>query len=131
MIGTVRIVGNAPLEQVLIEPADGAAASLEVRGQYTVELRNLAGAKMRVVGTLQDERLFDVSEYEVLEIGGHVPLVGVLSMNGESYTLRVLGAEAVPLKKSPARFRELNGAKLWVVIDASGAVEAYGIIRER
>jgi len=139
--GRVRIAGSTPLEQVLIEPS--AASSLEVSGDYRVELRRLSGAVVRATGTLAGPGQLRVSEYEILEIAGHVPVVGILEIAGhvpvvgtlelEDGRVAVVPATGAPVevRAAPAELLERAGAKVWVILDANGEVKGYGIIRER
>jgi len=129
--GRVRIAGSTPLEQVLIEPQDSAASSLEVSGDYRVELRRLSGAVVRATGTLAGPGHLRVSEYEILEIAGHVPVVGTLELeDGRVAVVPATGAP-VEVRAAPAELLERAGAKVWVILDANGEVKGYGIIRER
>lgn len=129
--GRVRIAGSTPLEQVLIEPGDTAAPSLEVSGDYRQELRRLSGAKVRASGTLAGPGQLRVSEYEILEIAGHVPLVGILAAEDGRAAVLPAGGARVEVRAAPPELLEQAGAKVWVILDANGEVKGYGIIRER
>ena len=129
--GRVRIAGSTPFEQVLIEAEDTAALVLQVSGDYRVELRHLSGAVVRASGTLAGPGQLRVSEYEILEIAGHVPVVGILEAeNGHATVVRASGAR-VEVQAVPLELLEQAGAKVWVILDANGEVKGYGIIRER
>ena len=104
---------------------------LEVRGEYRGELENLDGAQVRAKGKVEDGRLLVVTSYEILEIAGRVPSVGVLRRSGESYSLDTSDGKSLPIGAVPEAFAELEGAKIWVLIDDRGGVGGYGIIRKR
>lgn len=129
MTGRVRIAGSTPLEQILIGDA-ATSGELEVRGEYRAELRNLMGATVRAHGVLRDEKTLVVSEYEIIEIAGRAPTVGVLVMDDDAYWLRSGDDEDIELAGAPTEFDELIGATVWVFLDENGAVEAYGVIRK-
>jgi hypothetical protein len=127
----VRIAGSTPFEQVLIERGDTAALALQVSGDYRGELRRLSGAVVRAMGTLAGPGQLRVSEYEILEIAGHVPVVGILeTATGHVAVVRASGAR-VEVHAVPPELLEQAGAKVWVILDANGEVKGYGIIRER
>jgi hypothetical protein len=127
----VRVAGSTPLERVLIEPDEPEAAGVEVSGELRPELKRLTGAKIQASGTFSASGRFVVSGYTILEISGHVPTVGVLDVEGNSARLLVDEGEPLLLQRSPAELLALDGAKVWIVLDPSGSVTGYGIIRER
>ncbi|UCC72611.1 MAG: hypothetical protein JSV86_19985 [Gemmatimonadota bacterium] len=127
----MRVTGSTPFEQVLIDPGRQPDDVVEVQGEYTAELRNLLGAIVRASGVLSTANRLEVTSYEVLEIVGQVPVVGLLEIVDGRAILRSGSGEPVQLHAVPAVLRAHNGAKVWVVLDSTGAVKAYGIIRER
>ena len=129
--GRVRLAGSAPMPQVVIEPDDPAADAFEVRGAYRSEMMNLEGARVRAGGVLDESRRLIVSEYEILEIAGHVPVVGTLRTDDGRFFLEGPDGETVRIENPPDAFSELAGAKIWVIIDERGAVGGYGVIRKR
>lgn len=118
------------MEAVVIEPEGEGERGMEVRGELRPELANLQGARVRVRGKLREARYLFVSDYEILEIAGGVPLVGTLRWDAGRFVLETRG-EAVTLDGAPDGFKELSGSKIWVLIDESGAVGGYGVIRKR
>ena len=127
--GHLRLAGSAPLEQVMIQPEDSTRAELEAVGEYQGELKRLSGAKVKATGKLSNERL-SVSAYEILEIAGHVPLVGEVVVSGMNVSIVTDEGEELGLPRVP-ELMTLEGAKVWVILDSSGAVTGYGVIRER
>ncbi len=129
--GRVRVAGSTPLERVLIEPEEPEATGVEVSGDLRPELKRLTGARIEASGTFSASGRFVVSEYTTLEISGHVPTVGVLEVEGNSARVVTDEGERLLLQGPPAELLALDGAKVWVVLDSSGSVTGYGIIRER
>jgi hypothetical protein len=127
----VRVAGNTPNVQVIIEPLGAAEAPVEVRGDYRSELIRLDGAKVSVSGTRSAMNQLTVADYTLQEIGGHVPLVGVLQAGAQAVTLHPASGDVVILRAAPADLKAQIGAKVWVILDDNGAVTGYGVIRER
>lgn len=125
-VGRIRIAGSTPFETVVLEVEGGVG--LEVRGDYRRELRQLARATVRATGTIADPRLFLVSGYEILEIAGAKPVVGTIEAAGDA-VLRTLSGDVIPLQGF-TEAADLDGAKVWVILDEGGAVRAHGIIRK-
>lgn len=128
--GRVQVVGATPLEQVVIQPLDSAAAAIETRGAYREELKRLGGATVRAAGSMSSAGQLLVQEYEILEIAGHTPLVGRVEVEGDRVLLQADRGEAVEVRGAPAELLRKPGAKVWVILDSTGAVTGYGIIRE-
>ncbi len=129
--GRVQVVGATPFERVVIEPLDSAEAVVETRGVYRDELRRLGGATVRAAGTLSSSGHMLVQEYEILEIAGHVPRVGTVEVDGDRIMLRAKDGGTIEAANAPAELFRHPGAKVWVILDSTGAVTGYGIIRER
>ncbi len=128
--GRVRVAGNTPFEQVLIEP-DVASDAVEVRGEYRDELRHLSGATVRASGSFSGEHRFEVSGYEILKIAGQEPFVGVLDLREGDLLVRSVDGEVKQIRSPSAELVALAGAKVWVILDSNGAMKGYGVIRER
>jgi hypothetical protein len=131
VIGIVRVAGSTPNVQVIIEPLEAAEAPVEVRGDYRAELLRLDGARVRASGRRSAATQLTVADYTLQEIGGHVPLVGVLQASADAVTLQPAGGDVVVLRAAPADLKAQIGAKVWVILDENGAVAGYGVIRER
>ncbi len=129
--GRVQVVGATPLEQVVIQPPDSAAAAIEARGPFRDELKRLGGATVRAAGAMSSAGQLLVKSYEILEIAGHTPLVGMVEVEGNRVMLRAEGGDSVEARGAPAELLRHPGAKVWVILDSTGAVTGYGIIRER
>jgi len=113
----------------MVQSEDSTRAELEVIGAYRSELKRLSGAMVRATGQLSNERL-SVSAYEILEIAGQVPLVGEVEVSGMNLSIITDQGEELALPRVP-ELMTLDGAKAWVILDSSGAVTGYGVIRER
>ena len=125
--GVVRVTGSTPYVRVTIE---SESTGFEVRGGYRSELLHLDGAAVRASGQLV-AGLYLVEEYEILEIAGHTPVVGVLELGEGGSFVRTAAGVPVELTGAPDELLGQAGAKVWVILDASGTVKGYGVIRER
>jgi hypothetical protein len=128
--GRVRVAGSTPLQQVMIQPEDSSQAELEVVGEYRAELERLSGAVVQATGTLSDGGRLSVTRYEILEVAGHVPLVGTVEVRRSDVTLVTEDGDRVKLLHVPGLLT-MAGAKVWVIRDPDGVVTGYGVIRER
>lgn len=130
--GKVFVTGSEPGTSVTLVRPQGRGVTLV--GDLQGELARLSGAEVRVHG-LQGEKSpaggFDVESYDVLEIDGEVPKVGILKMN--EGTILLTGQDTVGLSDPPDELRNKVGAKVWIVGHPTGGkvvVQSYGIIRE-
>lgn len=131
MTGRVRVAGSTPLERVLIEPDEPGTTAVELVGELRSELERLSGARVRVTGTpAQADRLL-VSDYTIVDISGHQPIVGRLEVEGSEASVVNADGARQQLRDPPAELLAQNGAKVWVVLNTDGVVTGYGIIRER
>jgi len=118
------------MEQVLIEPSAEGSAAVEVRGGLRSELLRLSGATVAASGA-RDGRSLRVTDYTIIEVAGREPLVGELERIGRGMALRTAGGDLTRLRDVPAELEEHIGAKVWLLLNANGSVEGYGILRER
>lgn len=131
VVGTVRQVGSTPFTRTVVE----GDAAVTVTGPAEAELSRITGARVRVVGTsVEGEtpgRTLRVERYEILSVDGEEPRVGVLRHEtGAGYRLEGEGGDLVPLRAVPTRLGGQVGARVWVVLDDSGGVLRYGVLRE-
>ena len=110
-----------------------AVEGVTLVGDLQGELARLSGAKVRVHGFQRAKSPggFDVESYDVLEIDGEVPKVGILNLSAG--TLLLAGRDTVELPDPPEELRNKAGAKVWIVGHPTGGkvvVQSYGIIRE-
>ncbi len=129
--GRVRVAGSTPLERVMIEPDEPGAGAVEISGDLRPELKRLSGAGVRVTGTLSAAKRLVVSEYAILDISGHKPVVGILEMEGSEASVVDAEGGRWLLRAAPPELVANEGAKVWVVLNTDGVVTGYGIIRER
>lgn len=130
--GTVAVVGNTPFEKVVIRPDDSAAPAVEVQGNYEQELRSLSGAKVVASGSASGSGVLNVASYEILEIAGHRPVVGILEVSEAEVAVRSLenATARTYIYGVPEELRRLPGAKVWVILDQRKGVQAYGVVRK-
>lgn len=130
--GRVRVVGAAPATATVLESGGRRIALI---GPRSAELATLEGAEVTVHGPASagpawlggSGRAITVRGYEIEEIAGGKPVVGVLV--ADSVGLRV---DSVRLVEPPEELQRLVGRKVWVVGERieSGAmrVGAYGVV---
>lgn len=131
VVGIVAVVGNTPFERVVIRPEDSSAQGVEVRGEYKEELRAVSGAKVHASGPVSGDSVMNVASYEILEIAGHRPVVGILEVEHDRVAVRSRdGNIRTFINGVPEQLRRQAGAKVWVILDEGRGVQAYGIIRK-
>jgi hypothetical protein len=130
--GKVFVTGSEPSTTVILVQKGGPSVNL--LGELDPELRRLSGSTLRVRGARRGEPPaggFEVESYQVLEVDGEVPEVGVLQESDGG--LWLAGRDTVELASPPAALRQQPGAKVWIVGRRMGGklgVQSYGIIRE-
>jgi len=145
--GTVARVGSTPFARTILRTegerteADTAeAGALELTGPYEEELRRLVGARVRVAGPLQGAdgtgRVLRAIGYDVVSVDGAESRLGWLrhGEGGRWYLETAAGltgtaGEEILLRGVPEGLRRSAGAKVWVVVSETGAVQRYGILR--
>lgn len=130
--GTVRQVGNTPFVRTVVK---GEETSATVVGEYGDELARAAGARVRVWGAYRDGerpgRELEAAGYDILAVDGAEPAVGMLRHeSGRGYYLATAGGDELSLTGVPSGLGGRVGAKVWVVLGESGAVQRYGVLRE-
>ena len=129
--GKVVITGSEQSTSVRLV---GDSGNVELVGALQPELRRLTGAGVVARGSLQGSRpiqTLDVSDYEIADIDGEVPVSGVLQ--AENGRILLAGKDTLELVDPPAALAEKTGAKAWIVGSRSGSrlsVQSFGIIRD-
>jgi hypothetical protein len=132
--GTVGVVGPVETAEVVLR---GATASVGLTGPLVGELRRLSGATIRVRGTPRSNpaaapaRAIDVGEYEVLDVEGQRPVVGVLLRRDDR--LWLAGQDTVELVGVTPELVARSGAKVFVLGVPEGRrlrVKSYGVIQD-
>jgi len=132
MQGRVYLTGSSPNQVVSLQPDDDRSVLLA--GDLEAELGRLSGALVRVEGSVEEQgaiRSFSVRAYEVLDIDGQKPLVGVLQE--DSGRLRIATDPTLTLREAPQGLAAMVGAKIWIVGRVEGAavhVQSFGVIRD-
>ncbi len=114
----------------MLKTEDPEGAELEIVGDYHAELHRLSGAKVRASGEVSEGR-FSVSSYEIEDIAGRRPIVGVLQVSDGSTSIVQTDGDRVNLRAAPDELLAQDGAKVWVILDTGGTIVGYGILRER
>ncbi|MGH7544973.1 MAG: hypothetical protein ACREKI_02190, partial [Gemmatimonadota bacterium] len=133
LTGTVMVVGRAPYEKVMVLPVDPRLAGVEARGEWREEIRAASGARITVEGSIVEPGRMRVARYTIVSVDGKPALIGVLESRDGGLYLNVKGegeSRQVRIEPIPEGLSGRAGAKVWVVLGADGAVEAYGILRE-
>lgn len=130
--GRILVTGGAPEPLTTLATEDW---SVVLRGDLVPELRRLDGAIVRASGSLEGEGPGDalhVLDYEILEIDGQTPRVGVLVMGEQGVALETDVGERLPLVGAPAALGDRVGARVWIVgtiREGSLLLQSYGILR--
>jgi hypothetical protein len=132
IIGTVRVVGSAPVNvQVVIEPASGQA--IRVAGPLAGEIERLSGATIAVRGTIEPapdpmvSRQVQVRSYEIVSVNGEPAIMGTVEGHANDWTLlRTAAGELIYLAGPPERFR--TGQKVWIQGPGARIVQTYGVL---
>ena len=131
--GVLFLTGTEPAVIVVLRGDDGSSVTLT--GALRDELRRLSGATVQVSGARHGEgpmARFDVDGYDVLEIDGEKPVVGILHERNGQVSIGE-GKASVRLSAVPDGLGRLLGAKVWVIgqrVADSLRVQSYGVIRE-
>lgn len=130
--GRVRVVGSQPFSRPVIEPE--GERGVAVTGPYAAEVARLAGAVIRLTGRAATADIpgpaFEATSYEILSVDGDRPYLGTLRIDADGVAL-VSGRGAVArLEFVPEALRNRAGALVWIVLDETGSVARYGILRE-
>ena len=129
LTGVIRIAGADPTSQVTLLLRDRTSRALT--GSLTSELAQLDGATVSVKGTpvttpAPVSNGIRVRAYEIIEVAGARPVVGILKQNPEAYFV-----DSTRLAIVPPELRNLGGSKVWVVGRPSPdglVVTAYGVL---
>jgi len=131
--GRVRVVGNAPFSQAVVEP--DAGDGMVVTGPYRSEIQRLSGARVRVTGRYSEgplpETTFEASSYEILSVDGDQPLIGRLERDTDGFYLEGTRGEARRVGAVSEPLSARVGSLVWVVLDEYDGVARYGILRDR
>jgi RNase P/RNase MRP subunit p29 len=143
--GDVALAGSSALDQTLVLSDDGGSVCILSSPRYELELRSLAGQRVRVTGRItgkaENVPEFLVDSYEMAPVNGRAPLIGALVARGTALVLHEsrTGTEYLLSGLLVEALRAHTGSKVWVdgpLTPAGGkeaaggtiAVEGYGII---
>lgn len=132
--GVVSVVGADPMAEVVIRSDSRTTA---VTGALQDEIGRVSGARVRIWGPAAAGRVaaasaIDATGYEILEVAGEKPYVGLLQSRGAE--LWLLGERELHILDPPTELRQLVGAKAWVTGTADGSilrVRSYGVLRDQ
>ena len=133
MTGTISVARRGPVVSVDLKAESGERIGLS--GPYVSELKRLNSYRVWVSGTITNG-LLTVEKYNLLEVGGIRPILGVLVLLPEGYALSDGPGKptllAIPAKTA-RKLRGQVGATIWVTgqFDDRGVltVKRYGLIK--
>jgi archaeosine-15-forming tRNA-guanine transglycosylase len=131
--GRVADVGTDGLRMLTLSSADGAVIYLA--GPLLDDLARLAGARVFVEGIATASVPppgIDVRRYQVIDVDGATPWVGVLVRSAGGYALAEGVTIVTRLDRPPAALTAHLGARVWVTGPASAdgvRVQSFGVIR--
>jgi hypothetical protein len=136
--GQVMVTGSAGATQTtLFLTAPDAAGVVGVVGALEPEVRALSGATLRVegpAGSGVSGPSVDVRSYEVLEVNGERPYVGLLASTPQGLALDQTSGERLSIASAPTGLAGNAGAKVWLTGTLNAGrlqVQSYGVIRPR
>ena len=129
-VGTIRQTGAIPTPDTRLETAAGAIVLV---GPLAAELARVAGAEVLVRGSVAsgaDPPTIRVSEYEIRDVDGLRPIVGMLEVRNGALVLRTEDGEERAITGTSERMLRAAGSRVWVTTrgDGSGVVR-WGILR--
>jgi hypothetical protein len=130
--GKVRQVGNLPFTRTLVDA--GEDERIFVTGDLESEISRLAGMDVQVTGSYTEGNQPGIyilaTSYELQEIDGERPVVGVLRHDADGFYLDLFDGRTHRLSQVPPELEEAGEAKVWVIAEEGAHVRAYGILRE-
>lgn len=132
MRGVIKLVGNAPALQAVLQVAD-AAAPVTLSGMATTGMQRLEGADVVVRGVRIGPRDIVVADYFVRSMNGMPAYDGILQTGDDGFALVLSdGSGRKRLTALPDSLRELSGTRVWVAMpDGSSAPRSFGYIGRR
>ena len=72
----------------------------------------------------------EASSYEILDVDGARPLVGILEPADEGFVLRTSDGDSIRLVGVSEQLAGAAGGRVWVVLTDAGVVTRYGILSD-
>ncbi|CAN5666535.1 hypothetical protein BH23GEM6_BH23GEM6_20640 [soil metagenome] len=134
LVGTVRVVGSAPVNvQVVLQPESGRA--MRIAGPLAPEIEKLAGARVALRGRVESApdpmvpQQVVVESYEIISVDGQPVTMGTIEGQVNNWTLlRTASGELVYLAGPPEQFR--RGQKVWIQGPSARIVQTYGVLTQ-
>ena len=128
--GLVRQVGSAPFMQTIVVGDD----TVTVTGRYAGEITRLVGAQVRITGRIDPGtgmgKEMEATSYEILDVDGVRPLVGILERADGGFLLRASDGDETRLLGVSEQLAGAAGGRVWVVLTDAGVVTRYGILSD-
>lgn len=123
--GTITVVGNAPVTQVMLGTAGGGSHSLT--GPELPSLRRAAGLEVVLRGSSSPGGELVVRDFTVVSADGQPALDGVLEHEGSTLYLRTADRR-IRLGNPPNDLHALVGARVWLTGAPEGGPHTFGVI---
>lgn len=125
-VGTVRVVGSAPLNiQVMLQDQGGRGVA--IHGPLAREIERLSGVEVEVQGRMHQGAL-EASGYQVRAVDGAPAVMGTVERATDGgLQLRTEQGQILKLSGADAHLRA--GQKVWVQGTQTLQVQSYGVIR--
>lgn len=123
--GTITVVGNAPVTQVMLRATDGGSRTLT--GPELPSLRRAGGLEVAVRGASSPGGELVVRDFTVLSADGQPALDGVLEHEGGALYLRTANRR-IALGNPPDDFHALVGARVWLTGAPERGPHTFGVI---
>jgi hypothetical protein len=131
--GRVANAGTDGVTMLTLAQDDGTA--VHMAGSLLPELERLSGARLLITGQATNAApppAVDVERYEILDINGQKPWVGLLVQDAGGYSIRDADVLNTRLDRPPPALLDQLGAWVWVTgtLAAEGVrVQSFGVIR--
>jgi hypothetical protein len=128
--GTIRVVGSAVDEQVVVRPSGGGAA-VTLLGSQSAALGRLSGVDAWVSGKREGARRMTVDRFLVRSVDGVPAIDGTLIARDGGYAIVTTADHAEhPIVNPPAALRSHAGARIWITGDPQATIASFGVIDE-
>jgi hypothetical protein len=126
------VSSQAPLDNAVVLELDDQSKIIVV-GSQAIGLASVTGALVLVEGIWSDgydgdSYVLDAQRFEVLSVGGHAAVDGLLEATDNGFALRLYGGDLYELIDPPAALLEHMGARVWITMAEDGSFAAFGVI---
>jgi hypothetical protein len=128
--GTIRVVGNAADEQVIVRPSGGGTA-VTLLGSQSAALGRLSGVDAWISGKRDGAKRMTVDRFLVRSVDGVPAIDGTLIARDGGYAIITTADHAEhPIVNPPAALKGRIGQRVWITGDPQATIAAFGVIDE-